>query len=473
MLRRCFSILLLLGLILLPQRAFAQDPTPDQPIYIVQAGDTFYTIAIRFGLSLDELENANPQIDPNRLKVGDQLVLPGLEGVKGVITAQEIHYGDSLVTLSRRYRIPIDGLVKLNHITSPAELYVGGNVILPEPDPKATYGEASLAADQTLLELAAKKGTNLWTLVEANGLKGSWDAAPGEFLVYPSEGNDTNQGEASIYPAVESIEINPYPLVQGKTEVIRITTREPVHFSGSLVDHELHFFQEKPGTYVALQGVYAMLDKGIYPLTIQGELENDASFKYSQMVIVKSGGYVRDLPLTVPPETLDPKVTGPENDQYYALAAPATETKYWDGAFDLPSKLFTKAWCLETNECWSARFGSRRSYNGGPYDQYHTGLDIFGGKGVEIYAPAPGVVVFTGLLTVRGNTTLIDHGWGVYSGYFHQSEIRVKAGDRIQAGQIIGLIGNTGRAEGPHLHFEILVGGVQVDPLDWLGKAYP
>jgi murein DD-endopeptidase MepM/ murein hydrolase activator NlpD len=68
---------------------------------------------------------------------------------------------------------------------------------------------------------------------------------------------------------------------------------------------------------------------------------------------------------------------------------------------------------------------------------------------------------------------MIDHGWGVYSAYLHQSKILVHPGEHVEAGQLIGLIGNTGRVEGPHLHWEILVGGVQVDPLDWLKEEFP
>ena len=68
---------------------------------------------------------------------------------------------------------------------------------------------------------------------------------------------------------------------------------------------------------------------------------------------------------------------------------------------------------------------------------------------------------------------MINHGWGVYTGYMHQSEILVKPGDIVKAGQLIGRVGGTGRVQGPHLHWEVWVGGVQVDPLDWLEQAYP
>jgi murein DD-endopeptidase MepM/ murein hydrolase activator NlpD len=100
-------------------------------------------------------------------------------------------------------------------------------------------------------------------------------------------------------------------------------------------------------------------------------------------------------------------------------------------------------------------------------------LDYCGQIGDPIYAAATGVVVFSGAMTVRGNATMIDHGWGIYTAYMHQSEILVNVGDHVVKGQIIGKVGNTGRVEGPHLHFEVLVGGVQVDPLEWLGRVFP
>ena len=91
----------------------------------------------------------------------------------------------------------------------------------------------------------------------------------------------------------------------------------------------------------------------------------------------------------------------------------------------------------------------------------------------EIYAPAPGIVVFAGPLTVRGNATMIDHGWGVFTGYMHQAEILVEVGDKVVTGQVIGIVGETGRASGPHLHLEVWVGDVQVDPMDWLERVFP
>jgi murein DD-endopeptidase MepM/ murein hydrolase activator NlpD len=100
-------------------------------------------------------------------------------------------------------------------------------------------------------------------------------------------------------------------------------------------------------------------------------------------------------------------------------------------------------------------------------------MDFGGGNGLPITAPAPGVVVFAGTLDIRGNATIIDHGWGVYSGFWHQSEFKVKVGDLVETGQVIGLVGGTGRVTGAHLHWEVWVNGIQVNPMGWLETVYP
>ena len=455
-------------------RALAQDDAPEgaqgNAVYIVQEGDTLWNVALRFGVSLDDLAQANGLGNDAMLRTGDRLVIPGLEGVHGELVTETISYGETIQSLSRRYQVPLSLLTRLNHLTSPAELYAGSTLILPQGQESGQLaGRAVLAPGQSLLELAVLEGTDPWTLAATNALSGTWEALPGDVLRFKSE---ALVGPGALPGQIASLELDPLPLVQGKTAVIRLAGASGLSIHGSLVGHELHFFEQEPGQYVSLQGVHAMTNPGLYPLVLQGTLGDGTPFGFSQMVVVQDGQYLYDVPLEVPKETLDPAVTRPEDEEWFALTAPFTPEKMWNGPFEMPSPL-PLDYCLETYECFSSQFGSRRSYNGSPYSFFHTGLDFYGGTGTEILAPAAGEVVFTGFLTVRGNATVINHGWGVYSAYMHQSEIRVKKGDQVAAGQVIGLVGGTGRVQGPHLHWEIFVGGVQVEPLDWLQRSFP
>jgi len=448
----------------------AQQNEPVGPVYIVQVGDTLSSIAGRFGLSLDDLVNANQITDPNQISEGSELVIPGLEGVDGYLTTIDVPYGENLRSISLRYGIPISMLAKLNHLVSPGELYAGYSLIIPLDEGTPTTQKRSLlGVGQSLLELAVENGASPWKLIQTNGYSGMWSALAGDILALPGEGTG---GPGGLPGEITTVAIDPLPLLQGKTGLIRVVGDEGLKLSGSFMGHELSFFQTEPGHYVALQGVHAMTEPDLYGLTIEGDTSTGKSFAFTQKVQVSAVNYPFDRPLNVDPETTDPAVTGPENEQWLGLAGPVTSNRLWSGIFMFPSPL-PADYCIETNECWSSRFGNRRSYNGSPYDYFHTGLDIVGKVGREIYAPAPGRVVFAGPMTVRGNATMIDHGWGVYTAYMHQSEILVQAGDLVDTGQVIGLVGATGRVEGPHLHWEVWVGGVQVDPLEWLLVEYP
>lgn len=116
----------------------------------------------------------------------------------------------------------------------------------------------------------------------------------------------------------------------------------------------------------------------------------------------------------------------------------------------------------------SSYFGEERSYNGGPRGGHHSGTDIGAPAGTPIHATNNGIVVMAELVLNRGNCTVLDHGSGVFSCYGHQSQFDVKVGDVVAQGDVIGLVGSTGLATGPHLHWEMAAGGVVVDGLRWL-----
>jgi len=112
-------------------------------------------------------------------------------------------------------------------------------------------------------------------------------------------------------------------------------------------------------------------------------------------------------------------------------------------------------------------FGYRKSpFTGLP--EKHEGLDIAARKGAKILAAADGVVIMAGREYGYGNMIEIDHGYGLVSRYGHNSKHLVKPGDRVRRGQTIALVGNTGRSTGPHLHYEVLLNGVPVDPRNYI-----
>jgi murein DD-endopeptidase MepM/ murein hydrolase activator NlpD len=115
----------------------------------------------------------------------------------------------------------------------------------------------------------------------------------------------------------------------------------------------------------------------------------------------------------------------------------------------------------------SGMFGSQRVYRGEP-GAYHSGIDIAtGGSGTPFVAPADGVVILAAKepFTLEGHLLMIDHGMGLNSAFLHCSELLVEEGDRVRQGQLIGRIGATGRATGPHLHWGMKWNDARIDPI--------
>lgn len=101
----------------------------------------------------------------------------------------------------------------------------------------------------------------------------------------------------------------------------------------------------------------------------------------------------------------------------------------------------------------------------------HSGVDMAAAKGTRVLAPAAGTVADVGDYTLTGRTVLIDHGQGVFTAYFHLDSAVVQRGDQVRAGKVIGRVGSTGLAIGPHLHYGVYVHGKDVDPAAW--RAMP
>ncbi len=452
----------------LPQVAtLTPTPTPvTGPVYVVQPGDTLAAIAYRFGLTVEELAQANGIADPNLLQPGQRLVIPGFEEVSGELTTVTVGYGETLPSLSRRYGVPLDLLRRLNRVTAPDQIVVGQPLVIPAAAlDRPPQHRLQVRAGESLQLAAARAGVNPWVIVLADDLPGTWAALPAAVLSYPDP--QATDGPGALPPEIEAVALKPQAWVQGQTAVVRVQVAAgaQVTLSGEWEGHTLHFFplDDEGNTWVALQGVHALEDVGPHPLVLTLRLADGREMRFEQPVRVKAGDYGWEK-LTVPAALLDPDVNRAENAELRELTSQATPTRYWDGPFQAPSPY---------PDCFTSWFGTRRSYNDGAYFGYHGGLDFCGGTGTPITAPADGVVVFAGPLEVRGNTTIIDHGWGVYTLYAHQQEILVEVGQKVHTGDLIGYVGGTGRVTGAHLHWEVRVNGVPVDPEEWLEQTFP
>lgn len=458
------TLTLALGMAI-PVRAQTPD-LPPGPIYVVQAGDTLWSIALRFNVGLQDLMTYNRLSNAN-LYVGDRLVIPGFEDLSGFLIVRTVALGDTLRTLQRLYPVSRDVLVRLNRLVSPEELYAGyGLILLQSESSLKTPVRISLQEGETLLELAVRQGVSPWQILDTNRLSTTAQVLPGDVLVL--EGETAASRPVNAFPEpIWSVTLDPLPLTQGDTAQVRLRLAMPAQVEGWLAEYPLRFFELEDASQVALQGIHAMKTPGLYPLRLVISLPDGHQQVFEQMVLIQAGYFRRDPVLQVEPSTIDPAVTEPENAWLASLTAAATPQKYWQGLFQLP---------VAPDYCIHSLYGNRRSYNGSDFIYFHTGVD-YGvcskSRPFDIYAPAAGVVIFTGFKPVRGNATIIDHGWGIYSGFWHQEEIYVSEGDFVQAGQLIGKIGKTGRATGPHLHWEIWVNGVQANPLQWLEKPFP
>lgn len=130
---------------------------------------------------------------------------------------------------------------------------------------------------------------------------------------------------------------------------------------------------------------------------------------------------------------------------------------------------FNNKFILPMDSHITSPFGTARLYNN-QLRSYHGGVDFRASIGKEVIAANDGIVRIAKNRYLSGNSIVIDHGSGIYTQYFHLSKIFVKPGEIIKRGQIIGLSGKSGRVTGPHLHFGVMVNGMQVNPIEFTNK---
>ncbi len=172
---------------------------------------------------------------------------------------------------------------------------------------------------------------------------------------------------------------------------------------------------------------------------------------------IKKGVYKKEF-LKVSPKKVhlnerDRKRASLEYKEAMKIYNTFTPKKLWKGKFILPIRSLI-----------TSSFGNARVFNN-QLKSYHGGVDFRAKEGTKIRASNDGKVVLAKNRFYAGNSVIINHGLGIYTGYYHLSEFKVKRGDKVKKGEVIGLSGKTGRVTGAHLHFSMRINGVAVDPL--------
>ena len=212
--------------------------------------------------------------------------------------------------------------------------------------------------------------------------------------------------------------------------------------------------------YEALLGVDLDAKPAKYQVKVRGQDKGGKGFFGASPLEVKKVSFkTQTLSLPSSMVDLDPKtlerVNG-ENKRLEALFQKTRREKLWNGRFlqPVPGEISTP-------------FGLRRVINRQNKNP-HSGVDLRAGEGTPVLASNAGFVVMVDDLFFSGKSVVLDHGQGIYSMYFHLSEILARGGEKISKGDVLGQVGSTGRSTGPHLHWGVRIHGSKVDPFSLL-----
>jgi murein DD-endopeptidase MepM/ murein hydrolase activator NlpD len=258
-------------------------------------------------------------------------------------------------------------------------------------------------------------------------------------------------------PNTQAATLTPAIVVAGSPELICVIAPDVDKVEGEWLGRKLQFFPGRDGrSWLALAGVDVEGPVGPSTLRITERLATGATREITQAIEIHPARY-RTGSLSVLPRFVEPgpdelkQITADSEVKAKAFAASAAEP-LWRGSFRAPVR------AAPTDS-----FGTRRMFNG-KLASIHKGMDFRAPKGTVVRAANSGVVVLARPLYYEGNCVIVDHGLGLYTLSMHFSRIDVHEGQRVAAGDRLGLSGATGRVTGPHLHWAVRWQGAYLDP---------
>jgi len=256
------------------------------------------------------------------------------------------------------------------------------------------------------------------------------------------------------------VQITPKEITQGDAILLTVSCPDPLQgIRGEWQGKTLSFFREKK-------------NGAVFSLLIGNDLDEAPGTKTIMLNITGSKGNTYKLPVTFTVSKKDfpmQHLTLPSRMVFLSpknLARVNNEKAAVDRLWEMSAmeKKWKRSFIMPVRGTVLSPFGVRRFINNAPRSP-HSGIDLRAKAGTPVLASSDGTVVMTSELFFAGKAVFLDHGMGIITMYFHLSEILVKQGEKVAKGQVIGRVGETGRASGPHLHWGIRIHGSRIDPL--------
>ena len=278
-------------------------------------------------------------------------------------------------------------------------------------------------------------------------------------------------GDASAEEGMPApVEVSWSPIEPKQGEVLHLWVNAPEGMyveKGEMLSRPIHFSPSsgRSGRWDALFGIDVGQEPGAYEVSVRlAAVEGPAKQEVTSAIRILAQTFGEER-FTVPDDSkvhLSPESLArvkKENVQIASLWPTETPERLWEGPFLIP---------VEGRS--GSRFGLRRWINGERKNS-HTGMDIKAPEGQPVKAANSGRVALVGDFFFAGRAVFLDHGQGVYTMYFHLSKIDVEEGQKVSKGEVLGLVGMTGRATGPHLHWGVRLGGARVDPASLVDRT--
>lgn len=362
-----------------------------------------------------------------------------------------IHPGDTWAALAWRYGM--DSMRESLGDRHPNRLRqpVIGSVLSIRVSGTEQLGRLYRENDGGLLEIAAYHRVSPWLIAMRNKWSHPYHPLINAPIIVPG-GTEPPREFPTGFTSLELSDLLARP---GQAIAFRAHTSHQLESTAVLGETPMLTFHSDHQV-VGLAATGAFFEAGEPELTI----EVAGSFLWTQPWRFEDGEWeYQQLTLTGAAATIDRETIARERARLSDLWSDVTPAPRWDRPFQVPISDFLVV---------SSDYGARRSYNGGPYSSYHEGVDFSAYGGTEVFASAAAQVALAEELSVRGGAVILDHGLGVFTGYYHLSEVKVELGEIVSPGQLIGLVGTTGLSTGNHLHWDLLVNNTWVDAMAWL-----